>query len=266
MVEVGGAPVLDRYQLRLPLFEGPLDVLLRLIERDQLAIADVSLVAVTDQFLAYVADLGGVSPATVAEFAALGARLVLLKSRSLLPRPPVVDDGEPDDLVRQLIEYRAVQQAARRLADWDAAATGAFARGEGVALPAASSPPRLALHQPVSLARALRRRLSAVPNPSEVVASRPVVTLREMIERVLGRFSGRQPVTCGEVRAGCRDRHEVLTAFLAVLTLVRRRVVDAEQPEVFGEITMRRVVDAGSGAPVPSPDLGGLGVDGVPAA
>ena len=104
--------ILAGYQLRLPSFEGPLDVLLRLIERHQLAIADVSLVAVTDQFLAYLDELEAAPAATVAEFAAMGARLVLIKSRSLLPRPAVADEGEPEELVRQLIEYRSVQAAA----------------------------------------------------------------------------------------------------------------------------------------------------------
>src|SRR5829696_2958195 len=100
--------LLPGYQLRLPTFEGPLDVLLRLIERSQLAIADVSLVAVTDQFLAYLDQVGDAPPETIAEFAAVGARLVLLKSRSLLPRPPALeDDADPGDLVRQLVAYRS---------------------------------------------------------------------------------------------------------------------------------------------------------------
>src|SRR5688500_7437705 len=98
------ASLLPGYQLRLPTFEGPLDVLLRLIERDQLAIADVSLVAVTDQFLRYVESLGSAPAEVLAEFATVAARLILLKSRSLLPRPQVnaEHEADPDDLVKQL--------------------------------------------------------------------------------------------------------------------------------------------------------------------
>jgi segregation and condensation protein A len=70
--------LLPGYQLRLPTFEGPLDVLLRLIERDQLAITDVSLVAVTDQFLGYVESIGSAPAEVVAEFATVAARLILL--------------------------------------------------------------------------------------------------------------------------------------------------------------------------------------------
>ena len=237
---VGDPTALSGYQLRLPGFEGPLDVLLRLIERDQLAVTDVSLIAVTDQFLAHLTALDNVAPATVAEFAAVGGRLVLLKSRSLLPRPAAVaEDEEPEDLVRQLVEYRAVREAAELLAAADRRAAKAFPRGDGVVRPAAP-PPRLAMHQAGSLARALRRRLTAVPSPREAIATRPVVTLREMTERLLTALGGRSSLPFRGIRAGCRDRQETLVAFLAVLVLVRRRVVEAEQVGLFGEITLRR--------------------------
>src|SRR3954471_22852810 len=94
---------LDGYQFRLPTFEGPLDVLLRLIERDQLAISEVSLIAVFDQFIAHLKTLEADAPEAVAEFVLMAGRLSLLKSRALLPRP-VKQLEEPDevDLVQQL--------------------------------------------------------------------------------------------------------------------------------------------------------------------
>jgi len=231
---------LGGYQLRLPTFEGPLDVLLRLIERDQLAITDVSLVGVTDQFLAYLDAMDEAPPATVAEFAAVGGRLVLLKSRSLLPRPAVVEASEdPEDLVRQLAEYRAVRAAASHLAMRDQRAAGAFLRGEGVALPD-SSPPRLAIHQAGSLARALRRRLTAAATPRAGIATRPIITLREMTERLLVALRGASaPLVFGRFCGACQDRNEVLVAFLAMLALIRRRVIEVEQAGLFGEIMLR---------------------------
>src|SRR5215208_5144761 len=111
---LGTAVTIAGYQLRLPSFEGPLDVLLRLIERSQLQITDVSLVAVMDQFLVYVASLDQAGAELIADFTNVATRLVLLKSRSLLPRPPAIDDeAEAGDLARELIEYRAVRQAAQ---------------------------------------------------------------------------------------------------------------------------------------------------------
>ncbi len=234
---------LTSYQLRLPSFEGPLDVLLRLIERSQLVITDVSLVTVTDQFLRHAENLGGAPPETIAEFATVGARLVLLKSRSLLPRPPLPDEGEePEELVRQLIEYHTVKAAAQRLAFWDASGRGAFApSGNGVVTPAPVAPPRLAAQQATALARALRRRLALVPIAPEAIPVQRVVSLREMVERVLDALAGSRNLRFSTVAAGCDGRNEVLTAFLAVLVLVRRRVVDAEQETLFGDIALRKV-------------------------
>ncbi len=235
-------PGLLGYQLRLPSFEGPFDVLLRLVERNQLPITDVSLVAVTGQFLAYLEELGGGEPEAIAEFANVGARLVLLKSRSLLPRP-VASDDEPvsSDLARQLIEYQTMKRAADELADRDRRGDGAFARTTGaILMPAGDAPPKLAAHEPVSLVRALRRRLAAIPSPREVVATRPLISLAAMIERVLGTLTGRGETVFSRVARDCRDGHELRTAFLAILILIRRRAIDAEQTTPFGEITLRQ--------------------------
>ena len=231
---------LNAYQFRLPSFEGPLDILLRLIERNQLAITEISLIAVTDQFLDYLATLQEQPPALIAEFTAVGGRLVLLKSRSLLPRPAVeVEEPDPDDLVRQLEQYRALKAVSEQLAARDRIALGGFSRGEAVVLPEAP-PPRLALHQPASLARALRRRLTSAIGPVQVVASQRVVTLREMTERLLTTLTGGNRSFMA-FRASCVSREEVLVGFLAMLVLVRRRVVDASQDTLFGDITLHYV-------------------------
>ncbi|MGH9174365.1 MAG: segregation and condensation protein A, partial [Vicinamibacterales bacterium] len=113
MTTNGTTPTLAGYQLRLPSFEGPLDVLLGLIERERLEISDVSLVAVTDGFLGYIAQLDDAPPALLAEFAGVAARLLVLKSRALLPRPEVVEEEvDIDDLAEQLREYQRAKQAA----------------------------------------------------------------------------------------------------------------------------------------------------------
>jgi segregation and condensation protein A len=236
---------LDGYQLRLPVFEGPLEVLLRLIERSQLAITDVSLVAVTEQFLTYVERLGDAPPAVIAEFMAVGSRLVLLKSRSLLPRPSATEDeDQQDDLVHQLIAYRAIKEASLQLAEWDAKGDGSFTRALGaIAPPDGPTVPKVAFHEANLLARALRRRLSIAPLARQMVASRPVVSLREMVERVLTKLHGKGAINFSEVQHGCADRNEVLTAFLAILVLIRRRSIDAAQSELFGEIHISRNSD-----------------------
>ena len=231
------------YQLRLPSFEGPLDVLLRLVERSQLQITDVSLVTVTEQFLAYIATLARADAGMIAEFTNVGARLVLLKSRSLLPRPPAAEEDDIEsDLARELIGYRAVKLAAMNLMERDRRGEGGFARAlGGVATPMAVAPPKLAAHEANWLARALRRRLTVVPSTRMLMQVKPLVSLREMVERVLHAVTIRPIASFSGIARDCQDAHELRTAFLAILVLIRRRVVDAEQETPFGEITVRRL-------------------------
>src|SRR5215213_5360693 len=139
---------LDGYQFRLPTFEGPLDVLLRLIERDQLAISEVSLIAVFDQFLAHLATLEADAPEAVAEFVLVAGRLSVLKSRALLPRPAKpLEEPDEIDLVTQLEAYRAVKAAAELLGARQRDGSGAFGRGEAITCPPAE-PVRLAPQPP----------------------------------------------------------------------------------------------------------------------
>lgn len=236
-------PSLNDYQLRLPSFEGPLDVLLRLIERSQLAITDVSLVAVTEQFVAYVAQLDSAPVETIADFTAVAARLTVLKSRSLLPRPPATaDEPATDDLARELIAYRQFKEAAQTLADWDASGRGAFSRSAApVAAPPPAVPARLAPLAPRALVHALKRRLTTVPRAAEVRVLAPVISLREMIERVIGAVRDKHEIPFDVATGNCRQRTEVMTAFIAVLILIRRRLLEAEQTELFGDIVLRPI-------------------------
>ncbi|MCC6792874.1 MAG: segregation/condensation protein A [Thermomicrobiales bacterium] len=208
-------------------------------------ITDVSLVMVTDQFLAYVEAIDQAEPDLIADFAGVATRLVLLKSRSLLPRPPSPEDEEEtSDLARELIEYRAVKEAAQTLAERDRRGEGAFARAlGGVATPAAPSLPKLAAHDATWLARASRRRLTSIPSPRAIMHARPMISIREMVERVLHGVPTRHQAPFSSIARECRDRHELRTAFLAVLILIRRRVIDAEQSTPFGEISLSRVTD-----------------------
>ena len=242
--------LLQGYQLRLPAYEGPFDVLLRLVERSHLAITDVSLIAVTEQFLAYVNAMAQVDANLIAEFSTVGSRLLVLKSRSLLPRPLVDDVEEVSDLARELIEYRAVKETAFILGRRDAEGAGGFPIASApVPLEDRSVLRPLAAHQPLQLARALRRRLSVVPSPALIIAARKLISLRDMADRVLSRLHLSGQETFHSVTRGCQDLHEARTAFLAVLILARRQIIEIDQIELFGEITIRaRAHPAGADA------------------
>lgn len=240
MITSPARPSLDAYQLRLPAFEGPLDVLLRLIEREQLPISDVSLLAVLDQFLEFVRSLESPAPEVVAEFAAVAGRLSVLKSRALLPRPATkVEEQDESDLVRQLEEYRAVKVAAEHLAERQRAGNGGFARGESIGCPAPALP-RLVPQPPVSITRAVTRWFTRLPAKPISIAPIRVVTLREMISRIFAALDRENGITFDDVRRSGSSRQETAVAFLAVLTLVRRQVISATQPGLFGPILLAR--------------------------
>ena len=229
------------YQLRLPDYEGPLDVLLRLVERSQMAIADVSLVAVLDQFLNYVKSIQEAPANVIAEFTTVGARLTLLKSRSLLPRPPAIDEEEdPSDLTSQLIEYKRMRDVARRLGEIHASGTASFA------MPAIKASLfnkdaavlKLAAHDPAALWRSVRRRIAHVPRSEQILRQRPLLTLKDVISRATSLLSGSRSTTFRTLIKPYEERNEIATAFLAVLVLMRNRTIDARQPELFGEIEL----------------------------
>ncbi|MEJ7837850.1 MAG: ScpA family protein [Thermomicrobiales bacterium] len=239
-------PTLAGYQLHLPDFEGPLDVLLRLVERSQLAIADVSLVAVLDQFLTYVDQLEGAGSSVIAEFTMVGTRLTLLKTRSLLPRPPAVEEEEdPNDLTRQLIEYKRLRDAARLLGEIHATGGTSFGiiapRSQAFAKDAGNF--RLANYEPVALWRSIRRRVAHIPQPEQILQQKPMLTLRDVIARATSLISGTKETTFLTLVAPYTNRTEVATAFLATLVLMRRRIVDAEQTTLFGEIRLRQAAE-----------------------
>ena len=233
---------LDGYQFRLPSFEGPLDVLLRLIERDQLAISEVSLLSVFDQFLAHLNAMESNAPDAIAEFVMVAGRLSVLKSRALLPRPAMpLEELDEVDLVRQLEAYRAVKAAAELLAVRQRSGSGAFGRGEAIAGPPVE-PTRLALQPPSALAEAVSRWMARVPARPAMLPPHRVVSLREMIARISSALDREPRVSFGRIRATCAGRHEIAVAFLAILTLMRRHAVFACQTDLFGPIELSRAI------------------------
>jgi segregation and condensation protein A len=237
-----------RYQLRLPTFEGPLDLLLKLIDRQQLPISEISLMMVSDQFLKAARDLAGESPETVAEFTTIGSQLVAMKARSLLPRLRVeVDDNESDDLVVQLLEYRAVKVAAQQFGQLDVLGESSFVRGDdAINIPGRTGQLPLAKHEPLLLARAIRRRLSLSSPVKRIAAVRPAVSLRVMVDRMLDLLGSGHISFQSVSSTSCRDADEKRALFLALLVLIRRRIVDAVQFEPFGEIEIRQLSPIGS--------------------
>ena len=226
---------LDEYQLRLPSFEGPLDVLLNLIERERLDISELSLVAVTDGFLAYIEGLEDPPAALLAEFAGIAARLLVLKSRALLPKPPA-EEEEPDvdDLAEQLRQYQRAKAAARHLRAIEALGHRTFARPPTTTIVV----PRIILVPPpiAHLQRALLRTLARVRVEPEVAPLRRIVSIGEMVDRLRGRLRPAGGTRRFREIVGSQHRDELTVGFIALLALWRRGEVEVIQDSLFGDI------------------------------
>jgi len=232
-IPVGGGA----FELRLPIFEGPLQLLLHLIESRQLDILSVPLAEVADSYVEHLAR-NPVDAPNLSEFVAIAAQLIWLKSRRLLPgdSPATAEDGtdEPDEeqLRQRLIEYRAIRDAALWLGSRDMVAPLMRREPRDSDLPEA---PAVALSLGVLLAAAPEPEAT----PTEVVARE--ITIGRQIRVLLEALSDSGRVILQAVLSGCRSRSEAAVTVLAMLELARRRQVRLEQSTLFGPILVTAV-------------------------
>lgn len=239
------------YQVKLPIFQGPLDLLLHLIEREELDITKVSLAQVTDQYLEYISLLEELNAEVLADFLVIAAKLLLIKSEMLLPRPPRAPSEEEeegkdvgDELARQLIEYKKFKEAALELRQREEMGLRAYVRV--APLPKLEGPFGWAQGRPlpledVSLAdliEAMRRALDvrpALPSVSEVVAPF-TITVAEKMALIEKRLERRKRVSLNRLLDQATSRLEIIVTFLAVLELIKLKGVEVQQKRLFGEI------------------------------
>ncbi|MFO7742273.1 MAG: segregation/condensation protein A [Anaerolineae bacterium] len=238
------------YQIKLPVFEGPLDLLLRLIEREELDITAVALAKVTDQYLERLADLEQRDVRDLADFLVVAAKLVLIKSAALLPsssRPSPEDEAEDvgRDLVRQLKIYSQFKQVAGLLHERERKGLHSYVR---------LVPPRRLTPEPdlsevtiqdlISLAQ---EALHTVPGPpvGEVVS--PVtVTIEEQIDHIEHELSRQEEVSFRTLLSRAASRLEIIVTLLAVLELIKQDRVRVHQETLFGEILIRKLPEPSS--------------------
>jgi len=235
--------------VRLPVFEGPLDLLLHLIERRQMEITTVSLVAVTDQFLDYLAQMAEPPLDKVASFVAMAARLIYIKSQSLLPQPPrpEPDTSEDDPLAaaeelrQRLVEYKAVKEIARWLREREEAGLQSFPRAtlpQHVEQLASWAPPQLVGLSLEALAAAFRHvmesRAAAEPEPVLV----PMVSVNDRIAAIITALRACTAITLEDMLLDVPSRLGVVVTFIAVLELWRSNTIAVTQEERFGPVTI----------------------------
>lgn len=235
------------YTIHLPGFDGPLALLLHLIEKNQLEITTISLVAVTDQFIQYIHSREHPPLPRMAEFVAMAARLLLIKSRSLLPRQPLKDElpdesdplEDAENLRRHLIEYKRAREIARTLKAREVAGLQTFARPGRLANAEAMvvwTPPQVVGVSVQALALVFRRVLAEKRLSEPERLPLPVVTVAEKIAEVEALLSARGRVSLVDVLRTADSRFVVVVTFLAVLELWHQARVEVRQDDLFGAI------------------------------
>ena len=233
-------PALPPFQLKLPVFEGPLDLLLYLIEREELDITAVSLVQVTDQYLSYLRSGDQIDPTALAEFIAIGARLLYLKSRALLPKPPTEDEEEDEvgeDLVRRLQEYKRFKEVAAELRELEERGWRAYRRlAPPSGLPLPTGLDGVTLDRLLQIFREVLER-QPKEEPMAVVERQPV-TVEQKIHELTEALRRQRRLSFRAFISACRSRIEVVVTFLAVLELIKALRLRAEQDQLFGDIAL----------------------------
>jgi len=227
------------YQVRIPIYEGPLDLLLNLIERAELDITAVSLAMVTDQYLAYMHAFEQTNADDISAFLIIAARLLQIKSEALLPRPPQREPGEEDvgtTLVEQLRLYKRFKEIGAWLEQRQAAGLATYQR---VAPPprfeVKFDPSTLTLDALVAAANAAFARAASKEPLASVIAA-PTVTIREKIELISKTLRQLRRASFKGLLADRATRLEVVVTFLALLELIKRYRVQVQQEALFSDI------------------------------
>jgi segregation and condensation protein A len=236
------------YTVTIPVYEGPLDLLLQLIEHAELDITAVALASVTDQYLAYIHQMN-VPAEEISAFLVVAAKLLQIKSEALLPRPPVREAGEEDlgeALARQLQIYKRFKELSKWLEERHERHLHTYLR---VAAPVRIEG-RLDLSD-ISLADLLAAAEGVFADEAEkqglsTVISAPRITIREKIALIAERLGHTRSATFNGLLGEKPTRLEVVVTFLALLELVKRYRVSACQDGLFSDIQIEKMEEWGT--------------------
>jgi segregation and condensation protein A len=261
------------YKVKFEVFEGPLDLLLYLIKKEEVDIYEVNLTRLATQFIEYIETMRLLDLEIAGEFLVMAATLMHIKSRELLPvdqRAETEGEEEGEDprweLIRQLVEYKKFKDAAAQLEGLEARQEDVFPRMPSRPEFAPESPtrPDVSLFDLVNAVNVVLKRFSQQTDLRDIFEDK--WTVSEKIEYLLKALRERLSLKFSELFEGVTSRSEVVVTFLALLELIRLKQLTALQREPFGEIEICRAEPvaaaaetAPAGAANPAPVLSGPG-------
>ena len=260
---------MSEFKVQFEIFEGPLDLLLYLVKKEEVDIYEVNLTKLATEFIAYVDLMRQLDLDIAGEFLVMASTLMYIKSRELLPKDQqVVVEGEEEgedprwELIRQLVEYKKFKDAAGRLQEMEATQENVYRR----------TAPKLEFEAP---AQRMQVSIFDLVNAVNVILKRFVTadtrdifedkwTVSEKIETIVNLIRERPAVKFSELFAAATSRTEVVVTFLAMLELIRLKQIVIAQPEAFSEIEIAQAPPqpvapppepAPEAAPAPAPEL-----------
>ena len=233
-------------KVQLEIFEGPLDLLLYLVKKEEVDIYEVNLTKIATQFIEYVEVMKELDLDIAGEFLVMAATLMYIKSRELLPKNQQVevpDEEEEEDprweLIRQLVEYKKFKDAAAKLHERELLQEQIYARIPGrpdfaAEQPATNVRPEVSIFDLVNAVSSILKRYGQREQTRDVYEEQWSVS--EKIEHVANLLKERPRLKFSELFASAASRSEVVVTFLALLELIRMKQLRIEQPEAFAEI------------------------------
>ena len=235
-------------QLKLNQFQGPLDLLLHLLDKDQIDIQDIFISDITEQYLAYVADISQLDMENASEFLVVAAQLLEIKSSSLLPKPAPLEEGEEDPeeaFKRRLAEYKLFKEASQELQQKEEQNLGVYYKlPEEIHLDARIELEDMHLDALMDAFKEVLRRVESKTAPQK---SRDIVrdryTVKGKMSHIRRRLASKKEVSFFELFEDDGNKSEVVTTFAAMLELWKNRFLNLEQKQAFGDIRVRLNVE-----------------------
>jgi len=233
------------YQVRIENFEGPLDLLLHLIKKNEINICDIPIAMIAQQYLAYIEAMNELNLNVAGEFLIMAATLLQIKSKMLLPADEAAEDDEegPDpreELVRRLLEYKSYKEAARQLDDQEKMWREIFSREQGPPEPVETDETLLDNVTLFDLVDALKGVIDRNPGRKLIEIIPDNLTVRERMNVILEMLEGKDSLSFVSLFEESCHRLVVIVTFLALLELIRLRVARVFQGETFGPILVSR--------------------------
>jgi len=226
------------YKVKLKQFEGPLDLLLELIEKEKLDITNLSLTKVADEYLSYIEDRENITLDNLASFLSVASRLILIKSRALLPLLKFSEEEEEEikDLEYQLAEYKKFKDLSKKIGKLYDSSIIIFSREGFWGVKGFFHPPKNI--NVFDLKKTFVEILSEIPTAEkleqEVIGE--IVTLEEKIKHLYGQLEKKAEASFLETVSDTQSKVEIIMSFLAMLEMVKRKIIQAEQGKLFEDI------------------------------